>query len=84
MLQGLVGFPVGPSGKKNSPASSGDVKRCGFKILGSGGSPGGGHDKYSCLKNSMDRGALRTTAYRVTELDMTNGLAHRHAHIHKV
>ena len=38
-------------------------------------SPGGGHGnslQYSCLENSMDRGAWRVTVHRVgTELDMT-------------
>ena len=40
-----------------------------------GRSPGEGHGnppQYSCLGNSMDRGARRATVYRVTkELDMT-------------
>ena len=39
-------------------------------IPGSGRSPGGGHGnplQYSCLENSMDRGAWWATAYRVTK-----------------
>ena len=39
-------------------------------IPGSGRSPGGGHGtplQYSCLENSMDRGAWRATVYRVTK-----------------
>ena len=39
-------------------------------IPGSGRSPGGGHGnplQYSCLENSMDRGAWRATGHRVTK-----------------
>ena len=44
---------------KNPPANSGDAGNVG-SIPGSGRSPGGGHGnplQYSCLENSMDRGA---------------------------
>ena len=37
-------------------------------------SPGGGNGnplQYSCLGNSLDRGAWQATVYRVTESDMT-------------
>ena len=47
--------PVAQMGK-NLPANSEDVG----SIPGSGRSPGGGHGiplQYSCLENSMDRGA---------------------------
>ena len=43
-------------------------------IPGSGRSPEGRHGnplQYSCLENSMDRGAWRATIYGVAELDMT-------------
>ena len=43
-------------------------------ITGSGRSPGGGDGnplQYSCLENSMDRGAWQATVLRVTELDAT-------------
>ena len=43
-------------------------------IPGSGRSLGGGHGnplQYSCLENSMDRGAWQTTVHGVAELDMT-------------
>ena len=44
---------------KNQPANAGDVRVAGW-IPGSGKSPGGGYSnplQYSCLGNSMDRGA---------------------------
>ena len=37
-----MGFPVDSSGKKNLPASAGDIRDVGL-ISGSGRSPGGGH-----------------------------------------
>ena len=43
-------------------------------IPGSGMSPGEGNEhalQYSCLENSMDRGAWQTTVHRVTESDTT-------------
>ena len=51
----LMGFP-GVSVVKNPPDNTGDVD----SVLGSGRSPGGGNGnplQYSCLGNSMDRGA---------------------------
>ena len=44
---------------KNLPAKAGDIRDVGL-IPGSGRSPGGGHGnppQYSCLQNSMNRGA---------------------------
>ena len=58
---------------KNPPANAGDAGDMGL-IPGSGRSPGGGHSKplqYSCLENSMDRGAWRATVHEVTESDAT-------------
>ena len=59
---------------KNTPAKAGDIKDTGL-IPGSGKSPARGHGnplKYSCLENSINRGAWQTTVYRATkELDMT-------------
>jgi len=56
---------------KNLPANSEDMG----SVPGSGRSPGEGNDnplQYSCLKNSMDRGASLATVHRVAkELDMT-------------
>ena len=46
---------------RNTPANAGD-KRDSGSIPGSGGSPEGGHCyplQYSCLENSMDRGACQ-------------------------
>ena len=51
---------------KESACSAGDAG----SIPGSGRSPGEGNDyplQYSCLENSMDRGAWRATAHRVTK-----------------
>ena len=54
-------------------------------IPGSGRSLGGGNGnplQYSCLENSMDRGAWQATVQGVTkELDMTKH-AHTHTHTH--
>ena len=52
---------------KNPPANAGDVRDAGL-IPGLGRSPGGGHGKplqYSCLENSMNRGAWRATVHWV-------------------
>ena len=54
-----MGFPGG-SGGKNPPANAGDARDVGF-IPGLGRIPGKGNGnplQYSCLENSMDRGAL--------------------------
>ena len=53
---------------KNPPANA-DTRDVG-SILGVGRSPGGGNGnplQYSCLENSMDRGASWATAYEVTK-----------------
>ena len=49
--------------KKNPPNNTGDARDL-ASITGSGRSPGGGSGnllQYSCLGNSMDRGAWRVT-----------------------
>ena len=59
------GFPGG-SVVKNSSANPGDMG----SFPGSGRSPGGGNSnplQYSCLENSMDRGAWRATVHGVTK-----------------
>ena len=56
---------------KNPPAKAGDPG----SIPGLGTSPGEGHGnpfQYSCLENSMDRGAWWATVHGVAELDMTS------------
>ena len=60
-----MGFPDGSDGKE-SACSAGDPGL----IPGSGRSPGEGNDnplQYSCLENSMDRGAWRATVHGVTK-----------------
>ena len=50
-------------------------------IPGSGRSSGGGHGnplQYSCLENSMDRGAWQTTVHGVAESDTTKTTEHAH------
>ena len=69
VLLALMGFPGG-SMVKNPPANAGDMG----SIPGSGISPGGGNGnplQYSCLGNSMDRGAWRATARGVTKTKVT-------------
>ena len=54
---------------KNLPANAGDRRDTGL-LPGSGRSTGVGDSKplqYSCLENSMDRGAWWTTVLRVTK-----------------
>ena len=63
----IMVFPSG-SAVKNPPASAGNVSL----IPGSGRAPGEGNGnplQYSCLKNSMDRGALWAKVHRVAESD---------------
>ena len=62
---GAWGFPGG-SVVKNLPAKAGDSG----SILGLGRSPGVGNDnslQYSCLENSMGRGAWRAPIHGVTK-----------------
>ena len=54
---------------KNEPANAGDAKDAGL-IPGLGRSPGGGNGnplQYSCLENSMGRGAWLATVHGVTK-----------------
>ena len=70
------GFPGGSVGKE-SICNAGDLRDMDL-IPGSRRSPGGGHGnpfQFSCLENSMDRGAWQTTVHGVTELDMTELLS---------
>ena len=58
---------------KNLTSDVGDAGDTGL-IPGLGGSSGGGNGnplQYSCLKNSMDRGAWWATVYGIAESDMT-------------
>ena len=54
---------------KNPPANAGDPRDTG-SISGSGRSPGVGNGsplQYSCLKNSMDRGAWRAALHWIAK-----------------
>ena len=54
---------------KNPPANTGDIRDAGL-IPGSGRVPGGGYGnplQYSCLENSMDRGAWWVTVHWVAK-----------------
>ena len=54
---------------KNLPVNAGEVRDL-SSIPGLGRSPGGGHGnpfQYSCLENSMDRGAWGDAVHRVTK-----------------
>ena len=65
----MWGFPGGSDGKE-SACNEGDPSL----IPGLERSPGGGNGnplQYSCLENSMDRGAWQATVHGVAELDMT-------------
>ena len=60
----------GDSVVKNPPANAGDV----YSVPWLGRSPGGKNDnplQYSCLENSMDRGAWRDTVRGVTKVSDT-------------
>ena len=53
-------------------------------IPGLGRSPGEGNGdplQYSCLENSMDRGAWRATVYGLPIVDMTERLTHASFHL---
>ena len=54
---------------KKPPANAGGIRDVG-SIPGSGRFPGGGHGntlQYSCLENSMDRGAWQAAVHRVAQ-----------------
>ena len=60
------GFPIGSDGKE-SACNAGDVRDADSNPW-EGRSPGGGHGnplQYSCLENSVDRGAWRATVHWV-------------------
>jgi len=62
---GKEGFPGGSDGKE-STCNGGDLGL----IPGSGRSPGEGNSyplQYSCLENSMDRGAWQTVVHEVAK-----------------
>ena len=64
----MRGYPGGTA-VKNLPANARDTRDAGL-IPESGRSPGGGNGnpfQYSCLENSIDRGAWWVTVHGVTE-----------------
>ena len=69
-----MGFP-GVSVAKNPPANTGDIGDTSL-TPGLGRSPGGGNGnplQYSCLENSMDKGAWQVTIHGVTKDSDTTG-----------
>ena len=71
-----LGFPGGSEGKE-SACNAGDPGL----IPGLRRSPGEGNGyplQYSCLENSMDRGAWQSTVHWVAESGMTERITHMH------
>ena len=67
---------------KNPSANAGEARDLG-SIPGLGRFPGGGHGnplQYSCLENSMDRGAWQATIHRVTQSRTQVKRLSMHAH----
>ena len=79
----FLGFP-GCSVGKESTCNVGDMGDT-VSIPGSGRSPGVGNGnplQYSCLENSMDRGAWRATVHRAAKSrDMTEATEHTPKHM---
>ena len=75
-----MGFPGG-SDSKESTCNKGDLG----SIPGLERSPGGGGNdyplQYSCLENSMDRGAWWATVHRVAESDVAEQLTLSISHV---
>ena len=70
---------------KNLPDNATDARDMGSNP-GSGSSPGGGQGnplQYSCLENSMERGAWRATGHGVTKSQTwLSACTHAHTHTH--
>ena len=80
ITEGRMGFLAGLV-VKNLPANEGDIRDMG-PIPGSGRSPGGEHGnplQYSCLENSMDRGAWWATVHGVAKSWTQLKLLHKYA-----
>ena len=76
-----MGFPKLLSDKA-MPANAGSTRDMGLiPALGRSHGVGNGNPlQYSCLENSMGRGAWEATIYRVAELDVTTHTAHAWGH----
>ena len=73
-----MGFP-GSSAGKESTCNAGDPG----STPGLGRFPRGGHRnplQYSCLENSMDRGAWKATVHGVAKSQMAERLSTQHTH----
>ena len=71
----IYGFPGG-SAVKNLPPMQ-EAQELWVQSLAREDPPGGGHGnplQYSCLENSMDRGAWRATVHGVAEFDLEGKL----------
>ena len=67
---------------KNLPANTGDIRDV-DSILGSGSSSGVGNGnplQYSCLKNSLDRGAWQASVHRVGKTERVSIASGRNLH----
>ena len=76
-IASVTGFPDGSDGKE-SACNAGDPG----SIPELGRSPGEGNGnplQYSCLENSMDRGAWQATVHGVSDLDTTERLSLIHS-----
>ena len=67
---------------KNLPASAGDIRYVDLipELARSLGEEYGNPLHYSCLENSIDRGAWQATVHRVTESDMIEVTYHTCMH----
>ena len=79
-----MGFSCCSVGKE-SVINAGDTGDVG-STSGSGTSPEGGHGslilQYSCLQNSIDRGAWRAAVHRITESDTAEATEHTCVWVH--
>ena len=69
---------------KNMPVNVGDIRDVGV-VPGLERSPGEGHSNplhYSCLENSIDRGAWRATGHGVAKSQARLKRLHTHTHTH--